>query len=156
MPTSGTAQNLGIGDIIMSVLDEETFESQHGGAPGTGIQPTWVLCDGRDVHDSAYARLSGKRFVPDFVGRYPRGEDVDAKTGVHTPAVGGQMPDAFGSHNHILVDGVNGWGVMGDAQGGGDNQVLRTGYGGTIHTSYSGDQETRPKTTVVNFFIRIN
>jgi hypothetical protein len=50
---------------------------------------------------------------------------------------------------------------MGDAKGAGDNQVLRTGFGGDTVTSgiregnVNGGRETRPKSTVINFYIRI-
>ena len=68
---------------------------------------------------------------------------------------GDPMGDAVGPHNHQLSS----WGTMPDAKGEGDNQVLRTGFGGNTPTSdvlNRTSSETRPKTFMVNSYIRIN
>jgi hypothetical protein len=141
---AGNPSSLGIGDIVMSTLDLRTFQAQHGG--GTS---TWVVCNGDSYPGSAWERVSGGPRVPDLTNRYPRGYAPGL------PAPGGQMADALSNHHHEL----SGWAVMNDAQGGGDNHVLRTGYGGATPTSGVigvDNSETRPKTTVVVFYIRIN
>jgi len=141
---AGTVSALGIGDIVMSTLDLPTFQAQHGG--GTA---NWVTCNGDSYPGSAWERLNGNPKVPDLTNRYPRGYAPGL------PAPGGHMPDAIANHHHEL----SGWAVMSDARGGGDNHVLRTGYGGATPTSNvvgADGSETRPKTTVVVFYIRIN
>jgi|ERR1043166_380405 hypothetical protein len=141
---AGNPSSLGIGDIVMSTLDLRTFQAQHGG--GTS---TWVVCNGDSYPGSAWERVSGGQKVPDLTNRYPRGYAAGL------PAPGGHMADALSNHHHEL----SGWAVMNDARGGGDNQVLRTGYGGATPTSGVigiDNSETRPKTTVVVFYIRIN
>lgn len=138
---------LGIGDILLSPLDQTRFQGQHGGKTNE-----WVLCDGGKYPGSAYAKLMGRDDVPDFRSRYPRGADS-------TQQVLKLLDASIPNHTHQL----SGWGVMPDCRGGGDNQVLRTGYGGDTITSgvregalLTPENENRPKTTVINFYIRIN
>jgi hypothetical protein len=141
---AGNVSALGIGDIVMSTLDLPTFQAQHGG--GT---TNWVPCDGARYPGSSWATLTGNPAVPDLTGRYPRGYAAGL------PGPGGKLEDAVGNHRHEMT----GWAPMSDAKGEGDNHVLRTGFGGVTPTSGVVGQdatETRPKTTVVMFYIRIN
>ena len=144
---------LGVGDIVMSPLNLQQFRAQHGG--GTA----WVLCDGGRFPNSRYAQIVGRPDVPDLRGRYPRG----FASGLPDP--GGTMEDATRNHRHQFGDaaglGADRWNIMRDAEGGGDNFVARIGVGsGGISTTGmvdgQPDNETRPKTTIVNFYIRIN
>jgi hypothetical protein len=75
------------------------------------------------------------------------------------------MEDATRNHRHQLGDaaglGADRWNIMRDAEGGGDNFVARIGVssGGISTTGMIDGQpgdETRPKTTILNFYIRIN
>jgi hypothetical protein len=150
-----TKEQLGIGDIVMSVLGLAKFQAQHGGG-----KDDWVPCDGKEHPNSEYSRVTGTGRVPDLVGRYPRGY----KQGL-TPDPGEHQEGAVLNHRHDLEGDGGGhnnsgtWGVMNDAQGGGDNQVARFGYAGSLRTtgvSTGSNDETRPLTTVVNFYIRIN
>ena len=140
----GNASSLGIGDIVMSILDLPTFQAQHGGG-----STKWVVANGDKYPDSAWAILTGNNAVPDLTNRYPRGYAAGL------PGPGGHMEDAILQHSHQM----SGWAVMNDARGSGDNHVLRTGYPGNTPTSEvlgAATGETRPKTTVVIFYIRIN
>ena len=140
-------QLLAPGDVLASTLSLEQFQAQHGGSN------KWVLCNGITYPQSAFANATGDATgkVPDLRGRYPRGFMAG-----QTPAVGQTQEDALQNHSHVL----GGWSEMGDARGGGDNHVLRTGFGGNTGTSgpvgANVANETRPKTTVVNFFCRAN
>lgn len=57
-------QNHPIGSIFLSFLSEEQARLQMGNS--------WVLCDGRDVSDSAYHTLGYGQFIPDCRGRFLR------------------------------------------------------------------------------------
>lgn len=171
----GTSGEAPIGSIVMSMLDEKSFRQTQG--PTT----RWVLCNGANYPNTKWAQVrhqmdpsnsSGQ--VPDFTDRYPRGWDKQRKHGDFanqassplTPWDLGQsaLADAFRDHKHRLDGGdPNRWGIMKDACGGCNqpqgNEVARWGYAGQLWTTGSdagGGEETRPKTTIVNFYIRID
>jgi hypothetical protein len=143
-----------VGTIVMSTLSAAQFQSQFA-----GTSARWVICDGKGYPKTPWARLveSSDGNVPDLTGRYPRGY----KEGL--PAAGSHQADAIAEHKHYLDGGVSDikdWGIMNDAEGGGNNQVIRwaNNPGPFATTGVVGaavESETRPKTTVVNFFIRI-
>ncbi len=184
----GNPNQIGIGDIIMSALDLDAFRRTHGDG---GNPSSFVLCDGSAVDQSQYHQQTGESNVPNLMGRYVRGGDVDAAgrdLGVIPLPSASKAPGALlpqdtiahaGHHHHFnhthqFDPGQGGgWAEMGDAQGGGDNHVLRTGYGGSKGTGgpREGDttdetvaslpagiagSEVRPISTILNFFIRIN
>lgn len=132
-----------IGDVVMSVLNEAQFQAERG----TG----WVLMDGRSVIGSEYETVTGNSNIPDARGRYLRMQDHGAgvnPAGNITP--GNTQADENASHQHI---------VSGFQFGGGPNTGLIWGNGGsgaTFVTSASGGAETRPRTIIVNVFIRID
>ncbi|CAJ3490491.1 putative lipoprotein [Burkholderia pseudomallei] len=136
-----------VGDIVMSFFDETTFNSQHPGQ-------TWRLCAGGTAPNTTWATLTHDAPLPDCQGRYPR----EYKSGL-TPDLGQTQEDALQRHTHALPAP---WAIQGDGQGGGNNHVARDAYGDhpTIITDAGEganfDNETRPKTIVVNFFIRVN
>ena len=161
---AGSPSDFAIGDIVMSTLNEQHFQNQHGGPYEIGKQPAWVLCDGRNVSGSEYEHVSGSSYVPDLVGRYPRGADVGGKTSVVTPAAGQQMEDALASHVHSYhaykAEADSGTGFVGSdfkSNSGGQNDLnWATDYASSGPQNCHVADETRPKTTIVNFFIRIN
>lgn len=156
----------GIGDIVASALTLEQFRKVRG--DNDLAKPQWVQCNGADKEanyaysTSQYAKDSRRNNVPDLVGRYPRGYDGKPELPLLKT-----LEDAIVDHHHFLDGGKTtyGWEVMGDAQGGGNNQVARWrntvnrfGTSGVIAVGgvRVDASETRPKTTIVNFFIRIN
>lgn len=151
----------GVGDIVASALTLEQFRKVRG--DNDPNKPQWVQCDGSTKSangyayaDSQYAKDSGRSNVPNLLGRYPRGFD-----GKPERPLLALLEDAIANHSHNLRGGRGtGWGRMGDAQGGGNNEVPRwTDSGSEFATSGVvgvDSSETRPKTTIVNFFIRIN
>ena len=165
---AGNSDVLAIGDIIMSTLGEADFVNEHGGPYPVGSQTSWVPCDGRNVSGSAYANKTGLLCVPDLVGRYPRGADIRGKTGVITAGTGQTMEDTLLSHVHsyhaFKAEADGGTGFVGsdfNSNSGGQND----GNWAKDYISSGPEQlsgrasladETRPKTTIVNFFIRIN
>ena len=184
----GNPNEIGIGDILTSALGLDAFRRTHGDG---GNPSSFVLCDGSAVDQSEYHRQTGNATVPNLMGRYVRGGDIDAggrDLGVIPLPSGSKTPGTLlaqdtiahaahhhhFSHSHQFDPGQGGgWGVMNDARGGGDNQVLRTGFGGAKFTggpaqgdmtddavaplpSGIGGIEVRPVSTILNFFIRIN
>jgi hypothetical protein len=144
-----------VGDIVASSLTLEQFRIERGDKDGS----QWVQCDGREYPDSAYAKYAkeAKRTpaVPDLRGRYPRGL-TDGFSLLET------LEDQLQDHVHYLDPGDK-WGIQPDGGDGNTNSVARTGYAGTIKTTgvqkdkdARFGKETRPKTTIVNFFVRIN
>ena len=140
-----------LGAVIMAAVDEPTFQSQLG----SPSPPTWVLADGRNVAGSAYQELTGNTTIPDLRATYPRGTDNgNSSAGARgldpngNQAPGTYFADTFAAHNHTY-QAPNGGSGGGSASG-------TTGQAPTTNTSTVGGNETRPKTTYVNFFIRIN
>lgn len=132
-----------IGDVKSSMLTEAQFQIEHG--------TTWILCDGRNVAGSDFAVLTGITSAPDLRGRFPRGKDNGA--GVNPDgdvALGTTHSDTLQAHTHTgTLQGVSGIGPI-DSGGGGPE------YNFTGSTGSTGSNETRPKATIVNFFIKIN
>jgi hypothetical protein len=60
---------LNVGEIVASLLTEAQFKDSYGEG--------WVLADGREVAASAYARLTGRKSVPNLQNRLLRGIRTD-------------------------------------------------------------------------------
>jgi microcystin-dependent protein len=140
-------QSAGVGDVEMSFLTEAQFQAIRG----TG----WVLCDGRSVEGSQYEAVTGASAIPDMRGRYPRMKDHGAGRETRGElATGTSYDDEFKSHQHGILAASFGGGPL-------QNRLLR-GNGAAFEnnsiydTVASGGAETNPKTTVLNFFVRIN
>ena len=123
------------GDVVISKNNLDTFQAAHKDDDGS----VWKLCNG----------VGG---TLNMTGRYPRG------AGANTPPPGDPQEQSIQNHSHELP----GWAEMPDARGGGDNHVLRTGFqgaaphtSGVLETPVVAGGETRPATTVVNFFCRV-
>lgn len=133
----------GLGDVKMAMLTEAQFQTENG--------TEWILCDGRNITGSAFATLTGITTAPDFRGYFPRGKDNGA--GVNPDgdvALGTSHGDTFQSHTHTgTLQAIGGIGPV-DGGGGGPE------YDFVGSTGSTGDNETRPKATIVNFFIKIN
>ena len=154
-----------VGDVIHSMLTEEQFIAENGAG--------WVLADGRDVTGSKYATVTGNTTVPDMRGQFLRGKDhgrhlIDGRGNPDDLNLGVSTEDKFEDHKHDTVD--NSFGkeaaLYATAQGqnppGPNNSNMLTGTGSSggvyIRTSLAnsgGGNETRPKNTTVNIFIKI-
>lgn len=139
---------------------------------GTSVPTGFLLCDGSAVSRSTYANLfsvigtangigdGASTFnLPDMRGQFPRGvsgasgndPDASARLAVNGGnagnAVGSIQPDQFLSHTHSVgIDSGPGATTIGS--GG-------TPSAGTVMTTASGGNETRPKNVYVNFIIKI-
>jgi hypothetical protein len=151
----------GVGDIVASALPTNQFRKSHD---DTKAPFKWFLCDGSPAPDeSAYKLLineannnlaEAKKIplkLPNLIGRYPRGLDdnfallqlLDDQLENHIHRIEGKYRDI----TDLKADGGNNSGVIY-----GEGKDFKT-VG--VSDARSGD-ETRPKTTVVNFFIRVN
>jgi microcystin-dependent protein len=151
----------------------------------------WRLCDGSMVSKNEYPNLFKVLDIeneeiyqlPDMSGQFLRGINVKADIdpdGRRRP--GNIQEEFFKKHSHPAFSSsstnisnhshnLDGWATMGDAHGGGNNHVLRTGYGGTTTTSGAsvlnaststttnigeiGGNETRPKNIAVFWIIKV-
>lgn len=147
------------GDVVISMLDEATFQAQRS--------TKWVLMDGRSVTGSDYETLTGNANIPDARGRFPRMKDNGAGVAPSDDALGSLQDDQMQGHRHEAWRSESGY-----AGGGADFPIADPNSGNTSNTingtailSPSTDgvngtprtgSETRPKNVTLNFFIKIN
>ena len=157
MGTTVLGQLLPVGSVIHSMLTEGQFQAQMGSG--------WVLSDGRSVSGSSYASITGASTIPDVRGTFLRAKD----NGVGRNAdgdltLGTYTSDKFGSHTHIQNPHTHNITAFRGSNGGaftvGINSLDTSNdvtSGSTTATNQStGSNETSPKSTIVNVFIRIN
>jgi hypothetical protein len=147
-----------VGAYLEADITEAQFQSQMGMG--------WVLADGRSVVGSAFETLTGKTNIPDVRGTYKRMKDNGRGLDPNgDPVLGSFQDDQFESHNHSsnwrYHDGPNALaGVqMTDTSTHmpGSTTSISTVAGTNSNTiNASGGNETRPKSTIVNVFIKIN
>lgn len=139
-----------VGEVKSAFLTETQIQAQLGAG--------WILCDGRAVPGSQYETLTGSSSIPDMRGVVPRGKDNGAGLNPDGDlALGTYQADAFNAHTHGPGNVYN------------DGQLV--GAGATTRNMLSltpaaanqnmiigtaGGNETRGKSTTINFFIRIN
>ena len=153
-PVPAPAVASAVGDVVMSLLPPDKFSSQHPGQ-------TWLLCGvpGGQVAppESVWARLTGGEPLPDCGARFPRA----FQNGV-TPAAGTIQEDHVGEHTHLVHGkhleanggkGFHGSGLNSNSQpdAAWDVDFMTSGV-----TDAGADKETRPKTIILNFYIRVN
>jgi len=135
-----------IGEVKSAFLTEAQYQAQLGAG--------WVLCDGRNVSGSTYAALTGNTTIPDMRSTVPRMKDNGAGLNPDGDlALGSYQADQFASHNHTWpVDITPGSSTIAMQSNQGDNGAVKA----NVPTTYAGGNETRAKSTTINFFIRIN
>ena len=152
-PAPAAAVTSAVGDVVMSLLPPDKFSSQHAGQ-------TWILCGAPGQvapPESAWARLTGGAPLPDCGARYPRA----FQNGV-TPAAGATQEDHVGEHTHLIhgktLEAERGHGF--DGSGLNSNSLPTpawdTDFSTKGVTDEGADTETRPKTIIFNFYIRVN
>jgi uncharacterized protein (DUF2237 family) len=137
----------------MSLLPPDKFSAQRPGQ-------TWVLC-GATLQSappaSAWASLMAGAPLPICGGRYPRA----FLNGV-TPAVGATQEDRVGAHTHLIrgkhLEANQGLGFKGSGfnSNSGPSPTWDVDYPTLGVTGAGDDKETRPKTIIFNFYIRVN
>lgn len=178
-------EDLGDGQITVAKLAQQLIEDTvfppgvilPYASPSLPPPRGWLLCDGRFVSRTEYARLfgvlgtvwgagvDGNTFrVPDLRGMFLRGVSMDSgrdpdaasRPAVHPGgatgnAVGSYQADAFKEHNHkIGTQGNNNENFYGLIPGG------LSGYSGGHNraTGFEGGSETRPKNVNVHYIIK--
>jgi hypothetical protein len=133
---------LPIGSVIHSMLTEAQFQAQAGSG--------WVLADGRGATGTVYNTITGASTIPDMRGRFLRAKNNGSSTNPDGDlALGTNSADKLASHTHGVDYGNNGSG----------SAVIGAGLSSstsTQQTQATGGNETAPKSTTVNIFIRIN
>jgi len=175
---STTANNPGelwmVGDIKQSILTETQFINQLPEAE----RFKWCLADGRNVTGSAWAATTGQNTVPDLRGAYLRmaGRNGNASwdggtlnaysedsTALPQTAFAGTT-NTTGNHRHKLDrmagDFAGEWASTNLASANGNKNWPYTDYQGnhshTVTINGGGDEETKPKTYSVNYYVKIN
>jgi hypothetical protein len=148
---------LPVGSVLASALDEEAFSQV---AP---FGQVWVIADGKPKPGSKWAEVTGAP-VPDLRGVYLRGQnfDRDSKTGnPESVTLGAYQSDLVGNHKHSLATGFGtGTAPAKGASAFAIDAPIYVASGGANSfdgaMNGSGGAETRPRSVVVNFFIRID
>lgn len=137
-----------LGEVVASMLDAPQFAQVNGSG--------WVLADGRPVPDTLYAKMVSSN-VPDLRGVYLRGmnygRDRHSGNADGDLPLGTYQPDQVVQHAHSTIQMIY------------DNNVdgvdSCTTHSGEHHnegrmTGEFGGSETRPRTVIVNFYIRVD
>jgi hypothetical protein len=140
------------------MLTEAQFQTLRGSE--------WVLMDGRSVVGSIYETITGEANIPDARGTYLRSKDNGRGLDPNgDPDLGTYQADEVNEHKHS-----SNWRYHtgGNALAGtqmsdtnthmpGSTTSIATATGTSTNTiNNTGGNETRPKSTVVNTFIKIN
>jgi hypothetical protein len=143
-----------VGDIQQSILTESQFQSLRG--------EDWVLMDGRNVEGSRYHTFTGEEDIPDARGTYLRSKDNGRGLDPNgDPNLGTYQEDQFQGHRHEIRErtgfgsGPNSVGTVASSTGGFANTLTRAATTLNDGAPRTGP-ETRPKSTIVNTFIKIN
>jgi len=148
---------LPVGTIIHSMLTTTQFTAEYG--------DNWVLADGRSVTGSKYSAVTSNSTIPDMRGTFLRGKDNGVGRNADGDlALGTYTDDKFESHVHqqqYATPGANIPAVAEVASGGSHTTIHGTDIGqsssgAALNTIATGGNETSPKSTIVNIFIRIN
>lgn len=133
-----------VGEIRAAMLTLTQFQQQAGS--------DWVLADGSSATGTRYNSITGNANLPDLRGMYLRGKN-------NSRSDGSQDPDGEVALGTYQADQTN-FGVSTYGTGSEDNKLAAGG--GSATNSFStanfspNVDETRPKTVVINWFIKIN
>jgi len=148
-----------VGAYLEADITEAQFQSQMG--------TNWVLADGRSAVGSAYEALTGKANIPDVRGTYKRMKDnARGLDPAGDPNLGTYQEDRFQGHHHnqrvtshdsLAIQGgpLGANGIYNQGATVPDDFILSPKTDGVNGTPRTGP-ETRPKSTIVNVFIKIN
>ncbi len=153
-----------VGSIEGSLLDETDYQAERGVG--------WVLMDGRDITGSRLAEVTGLTDIPDARGMFLRGKNYTRPSGTGNPdgdlAVGTYQADENASHSHVFsfslgagnrpVASIDLTAGLQSDEDPDDNRlnVEETQGDFPLTIDNAGGDESRPKNTTLNWFIRIN
>ena len=169
-PVIGQSSIVGfIGEVKSAMLNVSQFQSQSGSG--------WVLCNGQSCVGSVYSQITGNNNVPDMRGTVPRMKDNgkgldpagDLSLGTYQASSTAKPTTAFttGTESATHTHGMPTRGNVGPGASGYEwvdpslphTADIPTNTESATHThtiTGGGDAETRAKSTILNFFIRIN
>jgi len=146
---------LPVGSIVQSILTEADFQAELGNPS----PETWVLADGRNVAGSTYTVVTGNSTIPDLRGVFLRGKNNGRSDGNQNPD--GDLPlgtltsfkTAAHTHQYFATQQplINDGNIRTESRI--DGAIP---YNTTAFTSTTGANESAPKNTTLNTFIRIN
>lgn len=133
-----------VGAIMAAMLTQTQFQQQCGSE--------WVLADGSSASGTRYNSITGNANLPDLRGMYLRGKN-------NSRSDGNQDPDGEVALGTYQADQTN-FSVSTYGTGSEDNK-LAAGSGSATNSFSTGNfspnvDETRPKTVVINWFIKVN
>lgn len=150
-----------VGSVVSSLLSEAQFQAILGAG--------WILSDGRDVTGSSFQTLVGLFTAPDLRGVYLRTKDYAAgrSPSIGDPAVGTFQPTNLQPHTHgssvVGLENTHGaeWKPPDRNDGSPGFEIFPPFFDAiptfmTVVIHSAGDSETRPKSMIVNYFLRIN
>jgi hypothetical protein len=146
-----------VGDVQASMLTEAQFQAKR--------DSKWVLMDGRDVTGSDYATLTGSSTIPDARATVLRMKDnARALDPAGDPDLGDYQADEVLSHRHFMASSstvtpgtLNSTRQTSRLDSGGFTLLYpTTGAADIGRTSLTGGLENRVKSTIINYFIKIN
>jgi hypothetical protein len=152
-----------VGAVIAAMLTETQFQQQCG--------PEWVLADGRSATGTRYNSITGSSTIPDLRGVFLRGKNNSRSDGNQDPAgeqtLGTYESDQNKAHTHFTVyDGIEntsfGTGTPIAKQRTGSTADANYNLGGQTNTANiglttsDGGNDSRPRSVVINWFIKIN
>lgn len=153
-----------LGEVKISVLDEETFQNRRGNG--------WVIMKGQDIAGSDYAStyqtLTGSTILPDARGLFMR--TLDNGAGVDSGrTIASTQSGENESHRHPMsrfeTDGLregalkdfDDAGILDQAGTNGELNIFGSTLATTTYSKVGPDgADFRPKNIAVNYFIRIN
>lgn len=154
VPSSGV-----IGEIKASMMTLAQFQAQFG--------TNWVLANGDSATGTAYATITGFTTLPDARGVALRGKNNGRADGNQNPAgdlalgtfegdqFQGHTPNNISSSQVTPSGGTMGW-MTGNGNGGTQTAVNATLVSDGVNGTPRIGSETRIKSVVVNYFIKVN
>lgn len=140
-----------IGEIRAAMLTETQFQQQAGSE--------WVLADGRTASGTRYNSITGNANIPDFRGTYLRGKNNSRSDGKEDPAgeqaLGTYEADQNLNHTHDITrysSGANAAYIT----GGGNDTSSAGSFSNPMSSGSNSGNDARPRSYVINWFIKIN
>ncbi|WP_263603458.1 hypothetical protein [Chryseobacterium sp. PET-29] len=167
-PTKSSKFETPVGTIIASYLSFDRFLEAIGERGVWKSNSKWAPCDGREVANSTFSKISGSSLAPDLRGVFLRGLnsfDINPPSTVKTidtnqkdpenRIVGSLQTDDFKNHFHTTTLNVFGHRNDGYPR---QEDMDPGNWGGymKVNTDSKGGIETRPKNISIYYYIKIN
>ena len=145
-----------VGTIVASILEPKDFAIAVGEHEGDAYtKRKWILPDGREVIDTAYARSTGNKPVPNLQGMFLRGIDLKNKRepgDFQHFSTARPTNDFTATSQEVMIPS----GVGDKYNAGGQNYFVPHQSPVSFKLTGGGDAETRPDNVSVYYYIKIN